>query len=202
MHQTLLQGPDPDSVANTDALGNRQSLSSSFSLLPRHDMRTKVTICAPKSHYRRSTPQLKVKPTKEQHLRLMLSQLAVALNRDRLRRAISSPCPTFVNGMRKGGAFCFEIKATFLASQTSRRRFLFPRVCVHLRHSTVARSGSLGMMPTAGMPGARGQPHGCCLTPPPPPPPRAATEGSPGLCRGRPAPEPSLGHMLPVASCR
>ena len=164
------------------------------------------TICAPKSHYRRSTPQLKVKPTKEQHLRLMLSQLAVALNRDRLRRAISSPCPTFVNGMRKGGAFCFEIKATFLASQTSRRRFLFPRVCVHLRHSTVARSGGLGMMPTAGMPGARGQPHGCCLTPPlpppPPPPPRAATEGSPGLCRGRPAPEPSLGHMLPVASCR
>ena len=24
MHQTLLQGPDPDSVANTDAFGNRQ----------------------------------------------------------------------------------------------------------------------------------------------------------------------------------
>ena len=44
MHQTLLQGPDPDSVANTDAFGNRQSLSSSFSLLPRHGMFTKVSL--------------------------------------------------------------------------------------------------------------------------------------------------------------
>ena len=62
MHQTLLQGPDPDSVANTDAFGNRQSLSSSFSLLPRHDMRTKVPLSPQHAPLERQADQRAASP--------------------------------------------------------------------------------------------------------------------------------------------
>ena len=117
---------------------------------------------------------------------------------------------------------------TFLASQNPPAggdpELLVSTVCVHwalpLCHPTSARSGSLGMICRAlqgsacpGGPtplashgrhaiGPGGQPHGCCLTRHTRHPPRAATEGSPSLCRGRPALGSLLQHTLPVASCR